>query len=436
MRSALWQRAQATDHADGSWYSGIKPLSSSKDVALKYLLDLFKTYAITVLQITITVGVIVVFAYWAFIINFFPAGITLSESLLFIFAALMFGFFYSLWYLLAVGALHGLFHWRSDQIKFDGGLFFLGIVAACLLGAAAWASHSLKILAPLLGAMILVIIPWYWKPLPLYTPVAQVQKRQHEKVLLALTAIIVPMLFVPDLTANIVANSMQRLGFRQIDVSVSLDAANQKIIKDVVDEFDLRLHSCGNSKKPERIVHHVNVLWHGLGERTLIEMPFLTDSSGSPYQVELNRSGVSLVRRPGNQAGIPLCFSLGNDLLFDTYASTLTPEGTAALTAFADKVKTYLEGSKRHITAISVTGHSDRNPVRAANDSNQKRSRRRAESVAEQLKTWSPDLQLSIKAAGSHTSVSSCARNLPKAELSECLAMDRRVEIVVQTRAL
>ncbi|HLD67502.1 MAG TPA: OmpA family protein [Pseudomonas sp.] len=404
---------------------------------MKYLFDLFKTYATTVLQITITVGVIVVFAYWAFIINFFPAGITLSESLLFIFAALMFGLFYSLWYLLAVSALHGLFHWRSDQIKFDGGLFFLGIVAASLLGAAAWASQSLKILAPLLGAMILLMIPWYWKPLPFYTPVAQVQKRQREKVLLALTAIIVPMLFVPDLTANIITNSMQRLGFRQMDVSVSLDAANQKIIKGVVEEFDLRLHSCGNRKTPEQIVHHVNVLWHGLGERTLIEMPFLTDSSsGSPYQVELNRSGVNLVRRPGNQAGIPLCFSLGNDLLFDTYASTLTPEGTAALTAFAKKVKTYLEDSKRLITAISVTGHSDRNPVRAANDSNQKLSRRRAESVAEQLKTLSPDLQLNIKAAGSHTPVSSCARNLPKTELSECLAMDRRVEIVVQSRAL
>lgn len=410
---------------------------SNKDVALKYLFDLFKTYAATVLQITISIGVIVVFAYWAFIINFFPAGITLSESLLFVFAALMFGFFYSLWYLLAVGALHGLFHWRSAQIKFDGGLFLIGIVAAGLLGAAAWASESLEVLAPIPGAMILLMIPWYWKPLPLYTPVAQVQKRQRDRILVTLTALIVPMLFVPDLTATIVANSMQRLGFRQMDVSVSLDAANQKIIKGVVDEFDLRLHSCGNSKTPEQIVHHVNVLWHGLGERTLIEMPFLTDSSsGSPYQVELNRSGVNLVRRPGNEAGIALCFSLGNDLLFDTYASTLTDEGTAALTAFATQVKTYLKDSKRLITAISVTGHSDRNPVRAANDSNQKLSLRRAKSVAEPLKTLGPELQLNIKAAGSHAPVSSCARDLPKAELSECLAMDRRVEIVVQTRAL
>jgi hypothetical protein len=32
---------------------------------LKYLFDLFKTYAATLLQVTITLGVIVVFAYWA-----------------------------------------------------------------------------------------------------------------------------------------------------------------------------------------------------------------------------------------------------------------------------------------------------------------------------------------------------------------------------------
>lgn len=401
---------------------------------MTYVFDLFKTYAATVLQITITVGVVVVFAYWAFIINFFPAGITLSESLLFIFAALMFGLIYTLWYLLAMGALHGLFHWRSKQIKFDGGMFLLGIMAAGLLGAAAWASQNVKVLAPLMGAMLLLTITWYWEPLPLYTPTAKVKKRQRDKALFTLMAIFIPMLFVPDVTAKIIASSMQRLGFRQMDVSVSLDAGNQKIIKDVVDEFDLRLHSCGNGKKPERIVNHVNVLWHGLGERTLIEMPFLTDSSGSPYQVELNRSGVNVVRRPGNRAGIPLCFSLGNDLLFDSYASSLTAEGTAALSAFAEKIKTYLEESKLHITAIAVTGHSDRNPVRVANDSNQKLSHRRAESVAKQLQNLSPDLRVNIKAAGSHTSVSNCARSLPKAKLSECLAMDRRVEIVVQTQ--
>lgn len=403
---------------------------------MKYLLDLFKAYAATLLQVTITLGVIVVFAYWALIINFYPTGITISESLLFVFAALMFGLFYGLWYLLALGAVHGLFHWRSDQIKFDSGLFILGIALASVLGIAAWAAHNVKILAPLLGAMILLIIPWYWKPLPLYTPVAQVQKYQRLKVLIVLIAIVLPMLFVPDLTANIISNSMQRLGFRQMDVSLSLDTANQNIIKSVVDELDLTLHSCGNSSHPEQVVHHVNVLWHGLGERTLIEMPFLTDSSGSAYQFELNRSGVNVVRRPDNKAGIPLCFTLGNDLLFESFASTLTPDGDAALTAFAEKVKTYLEESKRKVIAVTVTGHSDRNPVLASNDSNQKLSRRRAESVVEKLKTLGPELQLKIKAAGSHLPISTCARNLPKQELKECLAMDRRVQIVIQTKKI
>lgn len=401
---------------------------------MKYLFDLFKTYAATLLQVTITLGVIVVFAYWALIINFYPTGITISESLLFIFAALMFGLFYGLWYLLALGAVHGLFHWRSDQIKFDGGLFVLGIAFASLLGIAAWAAQNVKILAPLLGAMVLVIIPWYWKPLPLYTPVAQVQKHQRQKILIVLTAIILPMLFVPDLTANIISNSMQRLGFRQMDVSVSLDSTNQNIVKGVVDELDLTLHSCGNNSHPEQIVHHVNVLWHGMGERTLIEMPFLTDSSGSAYQFELNRSGVNVVRRPDDKSGIPLCFTLGNDLLFDSFASTLTPEGSAAVKAFALKVKKYLEESKRQVIAVTVTGHSDRNPVVVSNDNNKKLSRRRAESVVQNLKVLFPTLQIEIKAVGSKLPISNCARDLTKAELKECLAMDRRVQIVIQTK--
>lgn len=86
---------------------------------MKYLLDLFKAYAATLLQVTITLGVIVVFAYWALIINFYPTGITISESLLFVFAALMFGLFYGLWYLLALGAVHGTLPLAlgSDQVR-------------------------------------------------------------------------------------------------------------------------------------------------------------------------------------------------------------------------------------------------------------------------------------------------------------------------------
>ncbi|KTC58334.1 OmpA family protein [Pseudomonas savastanoi] len=403
---------------------------------MKYLFALFKSYAATLLQVTITLGVIVVFAYWALIINFYPTGITITESLLFVFAAMMFGIFYGLWYLLALGAVHGLFHWRSDKMKFDLGLFILGVALALILGIAAWAAHSVKVLAPLLGAMILLIIPWYWKPLPLYTPVARVQEHHRLKILIVTIAIVLPMISVPDLTANIISNSMQRLGFRQMDVSVTLDSTNQNIVKSVVDELNLTLHSCGNNSNPEQVVHHVNILWHGMGERTLIEMPFLTDSSGSPYQFELNRSGVNVVRRPDDEAGIPLCFTLSNDLLFESLASSPSPEGTAALTAFAEKVKGYLEESKRQVVAITVTGHTDRNPVLASNDSNQQLSRRRAESVVEQLKTLGAALPINIKAAGSKKPISSCARDLPKSELKECLAMDRLVQIVIQTKTI
>ncbi|NWC94129.1 MULTISPECIES: OmpA family protein [unclassified Pseudomonas] len=113
-----------------------------------------------------------------------------------------------------------------------------------------------------------------------------------------------------------------------------------------------------------------------------------------------------------------------------------SPEGDAALTAFAEKVKNYLEESKRQVIAVTVTGHSDRIPVLTSNDSNQKLSRRRAESVVEKLKPLGPELQFNIKAAGSHMPISNCARNLPKPELKECLATDRRVQIVIQTKAI
>ncbi|MCP3750436.1 OmpA family protein [Pseudomonas sp. SBB6] len=401
------------------------------------MFELFKTYAPVVLQITITIGVIVTFCYWTFIINFYPTGITLSESLLFIFAALMFGLLYSFWFCLVFIALYGVVQFSSKKIKTSWGLALIGLLAGILLVLWAIGAGTLEVLAPILGAVILVIILVVQPPLPPYSHPNDIKERKRNNTLMTIIAVICPLIVGSAISAKIISSSLELLGFRQMNVSISLDESNQKIIQRIAAEFDLPLQGCESQHQEAQIIHHVNVLWHGVGERTLVEIPVLTRANAnSAYQVELNRSGLNIVRRPSNKTSVPLCFSLNNDLLFDTYSSTLTGEGRRALDAFTVKIKDYLSVSKTSISSISVVGHTDRTPVLAAKDNNQKLSLRRAESVSMALQgLGEKNPEFILEGLGARAPRSKCPRTLPQHELRECLTVDRRVEIIIKTKA-
>jgi hypothetical protein len=77
---------------------------------------------------------------------------------------------------------------------------------------------------------------------------------------------------VPPLLGKFIDGTFGFIGVQQKNVSLVLSEDNQKIVSDVAKELNLSVYGCTKDGNQTNIVHHFNVLWHGLGERSLVQL--------------------------------------------------------------------------------------------------------------------------------------------------------------------
>lgn len=119
--------------------------------------------------------------------------------------------------------------------------------------------------------------------------------------------------------------------------------------------------------------------------------------------------------------------TLSNDQTFAFNKAVLT---SAAKTRIDDEVMSKLANCAK-VDIILVTGHTDR---LGSHQYNQKLSEKRADAVAAYIKSKGVKAELDTLGAGKTQSIKACDDKLPRAQLIECLAPNRRV--VVETRGL
>jgi len=114
--------------------------------------------------------------------------------------------------------------------------------------------------------------------------------------------------------------------------------------------------------------------------------------------------------------------------LFEFDESTLRPEAQQTLDELADRINSY-----PHVVQVQVTGHADRiGPA----DYNEELSRRRAQTVADYLRTRTQVSQadIQIRAAGESEPVVQCENTGSTQALIECLQPNRRVVVDVSAQ--
>ncbi|MBD9578697.1 OmpA family protein [Pseudomonas sp. BGr12] len=112
--------------------------------------------------------------------------------------------------------------------------------------------------------------------------------------------------------------------------------------------------------------------------------------------------------------------TLGGDATFAFNSAELSPAGRASLAPLAEQLKA------QQPSQISITGHTDRLGSPAYN---RELSRRRAEAVREYLAAAGvPFASMHVRGAGAAEPVADCP-DLPRTQLINCLAADRRVVI-------
>ncbi|QHF51767.1 hypothetical protein [Pseudomonas sp. S49] len=394
-------------------------------------------------KLIIALGIFITWGYCAFLINFFPTGLNLADSLVFIFIALGFGFLYSYW----LGASFLAFNFAYSAIKEKNGfekifaaifsfIFFaaLGLVAYLLADWTALAASAAS------GFMLHISINLWKSDLP-GEDAATKRKRTWQRVLVFFLAFIIPAALVPPLLGKFIDGTFGFIGVQQKNVSLVLSEDNQKIVSDVAKELNLSVYGCTKDGNQTNIVHHFNVLWHGLGERSLVQLLTYNNESQKwdkkVAKIELDRSGVKVLTQENKNDSFNTCVTLNTDTLFDIYVDKISDDGKARLGEFATDTRNKLETDHLRILSATITGHTDRLPVLKENDSNVALSLRRANSVYMEIKDlFNADKNVHVKmlGQGSLQPKSECPRNISIPEQKECLAVDRRVEIELKVQ--
>jgi OOP family OmpA-OmpF porin len=413
------------------------------EFALKEVLDNLENYGALTVKLIIALGVIVVFSYCAFQINFFPTGLTIGDSLVFIFIALGFGVFYLFWLLLAYTAVYSLAYFKINKSKFFSSesllMFFLGIFIIVLLGIYIyWVGDFMSILAPLMSGALLIITTSFWNTEKGSLSDEEYSTKKKRRVQVGIFAVLIVPLIAVSAISEFVNGSIRILGIQQKHKSIVLDKNNFKVIQDVAKELNLPIYGCVTNGKQSNIVHNFNILWHGLGERSLVEVLIPKEGTWQPaVRVELDRTGTKVLQILDKDLSFKTCLSLSSDAVFDLYQSEPNEEGIKALGKFLSKVETYLEDSKLAILSVTITGFTDRIPVIKKNDTNEALSLRRANSVLSALSPLFKNVDkknISILGKGPKEPLSNCPKALSGNELTKCLSVDRRVEISLRVQ--
>lgn len=244
-------------------------------------------------------------------------------------------------------------------------------------------------------------------------------------ILLTVGGLILPLVH-KDFAQRTLNMTFEKFGIRLENVSIALSTDNAEKIRSISSSQSSGIKKCQLEKGTLTVVYGVNVLWHGFGDKSLIEIrndplhPFEPINQKTSSVIDLDRKGITILRNVAQE----VCFEI---------PSTIFKTGEDRLQSKAnnDLITTWKEIAKnsKSIKRIEVTGYSDIRPIKGGN---QPLSERRAEYIANILTDYGLKKDLvKYYGKGIEEPKSTCNDHLNGTRLDECLAPNRRVEVRV-----
>lgn len=411
-------------------------------------IDQFQKYLSLGLKLATALGFTVLYFYFAFFINFFPSGLEIGDTLVFLFVAIGFGIFYGFW--IGIGALFSyavifqIYHWKKNNAVIDWHLMLIGSIATTpfFIMFGLGTNDIMSSLAPILGGGVLVSMSEVLGPLPVNPSFVQMKERNIKKWGIVFIGLIAVPLAGKAIMGNFVEASIRILGLSNERASIIVDENNYQIISNVAEELGVPVIGCSTDVQNMNLVHNFRVLWHGSGDRSLVEMlvPSKTPNKWEGIvRIELERDGLKLLdlsynKESKRKLNLKSCLTMDSDALFGNYEDEPNLVGKKRLDLLKAKLSFYFNESNLTIDAVTVTGYTDIRDVNPKDDDNYKLSERRAMSVykyiASALGNLSKD-KVVIEGMGPLNPKSNCDEQLKGTKQEICLAPDRRVEIVL-----
>lgn len=481
--------------------------SKTKETASKNII-LFDDVKKIATSIVILYGILTVFSYCFFTINFYPSGLSAGDILFFLFIALGIGFMAliasvigsfaflpvlifgekenskirSLVFLaspillIVICAIPTVFFkkgWNSKTENVIAYWIFFAVLFSSVILALAYYSNRKNSERPripiefysfivvLLGYFVVAAIAYYalillgkkgllfaslitiaglslilWaslidskKKINIIEEVDSSFERRRKIVMIVFfTAFMSPSLILPE-ARNVAFN---QLGIRSINASVLLDKKNLEAISSAAAAAGISISLCKGSQG-DAVVAPVDVLWHGMGSKTWVELQGTKDGISRFVRTELMTDGVKLIR-----GGIERCVDVEEGALFQSGSSQFkVNDGRSAQVILEAILKPHIESINKNwiLKEVIVEGHSD--PMPLPNDGNDSLARLRAESIKKilpSLKIINNKMEVSkpdiiAKSVGTRKQVKQCDSNQPKDVQRDCNSVNRRVEL-------
>ena len=314
-----------------------------------------------------------------------------------------------------------------------------GLVAAALSGRNVFPLMMLVVLSGFALALALVISG---DPSPMIIPrsdaAASPAKTPEEMrsfrlrfaVAAALLAITLPSgftLFSKD--ARLYVFSM--LGFRAAEVSLSLSPSNLARVRSAAEAAGIVLSVC-RSSDGSAIIAPVDVLWHGVGARSMVALA-RRQAADKPVELELAAEGVQIIRNSKER-----CIDVAEAALFESgspgYDGGEAPDrARARLEALLQPHLDALKG-KWYVRQLLIIGHAD--PMPLPNSGNAALAQKRAEAVKRLLcvsdifrSFLTAPGAIEARSAGAREPLRECDVSTSRDVQRECNEVNRRVEI-------
>lgn len=299
-------------------------MEQDKRNSLKSSIDVASSLFQFLSKICAAIGVLVVLLYCAQI-GFFPKELSLSDGLVFVFVVLAFAF------VIVVGTLYGGFSmlwlfrfidfvqdWRIRRWKARGAVpeqrpkgmrLPAGVVSWPLVGSsllvfaillpAFWQIGKTKpdqadaLYALAMGFLVTGYIVLLSLMQPLFDGEAQKDFRQRKflRTLAALSIPLVPLVF--GSSEQLLAATMKIVALRHDNVAVELSADNYSRLESASKAWGIKTASCPLAGG-HVLVLHADVLWNGVGTRTLLRVT--GEGAGNQLDMDVDSSGVWILR--------------------------------------------------------------------------------------------------------------------------------------------
>jgi len=430
-----------------------EPVATPEESWAKRIDAVFSVAKLT-LPIASAIGLIVVIGYLVGVIHFFPKGLTVGDSLLFIITALSFGFIYL--FFVACGAATvclTVAGWRACKTKrwWDAFLDILGaLVFGLFLIVISGFSDIFGNLLGLLGAGVLFsFMTQFWKrydDLPLeYRENVSRRERSLSRLAMLATAIALPGL-VGSIGTVALGSTMNTVGLNRRSATISIKGDEFLFLQSLAQRHNLPVFGCPSKGESYHLIHDVNVLWHGVGERSLLsfeagsldatEQKNIFGYLKNALMVEVPSESILISRmaRPIDGMGVPSCAHYTLETAFANGVFDLNG-------AQRSEIERYLNGKniarspneQRKLTSVVVRGYADMSPS-ARNNGNADLSEQRAKTAAafvrEKLGTLTLDsVPVTPIGMGVRNSLSKCEAEMSGLAARECRTVDRRVEL-------